>query len=812
MTSTNLMTRLKRFRERLNGSITVYDITQYAGTISAIRSRQRDLRGVSDDALRVTSRSLIDRARCEDMTDDLLVPVFALAAEAARRVLLIDVFDEQLVAGIVMHQGGLAQMQTGEGKTLAAVFPACLNALAGKGVHVLTFNDYLARRDAQWMGPVYVMMGLRVGVVQQGMAGSDRRDAYRADITYLTAKEAGFDLLRDNLCDDPADIVHREFCYAIIDEADSILIDEARIPLIIAGVDDCKTDGVVDLYAIAGLVEKLVAGSDFDFDDYKRAVHFTEHGLDRIEDLLHCGNLFAEHNGELLSRLSFALHALHLLQIDDDYIVRHGVVELVDENTGRVADKRRWPEGLQAAVEAKERCAIQSHGRILNSMLLHHFIMRYPKNCGMTATAQIAEEEFREFYGLGIVVIAPHTACQRIDHPDRIFCTKERKLAALVDEIITVHAARRPILVGTRTIEESAQLAQLLQQRGVGCEVLNAKRDEFEAGIIAQAGSLGAVTIATNMAGRGTDIRLGGADGKEHQAVVALGGLYVIATNRHESRRIDNQLRGRAGRQGDPGSSRFFVSLEDDLFVKYRLSELLPPGVAKTAQDAVIDNPIVRMEIDRSQRIVEAQNLEIKITLSKYAFLLERQRSILSERREAILFDDAAGALFNVHAPDRLSAIEAAFGREAARSLCRKIALATVDYHWSHYLQAISDIREGIHLRRIGGQNPLQEFHRIIIELFTTLEQNVANETLEAFRRIPVSGDIDTIGAAARKPPGATWTYLINDNPFDPMLETELKHNIGFSVFAGLQWPVLLLYFFVKKLRKNRAAAKQGAT
>jgi preprotein translocase subunit SecA len=692
-------------------------------------------------------------------------------------------------------------MQTGEGKTLTAVFPAYLNALAGRGVHVLTFNDYLARRDAQWMGPVYEFLGLTVGFIQEGMNTAERKKAYGADITYCTAKEAGFDFLRDSLCYDAKNIAHRDFIFAIVDEADSILIDEARVPLIIAGNQDVfgdKQEKDRKLNDMAALVRTLEEKKDWEFDDYVRNIHLTENGIKRAELLLKCGNLYEEENFEVLAMLSYALHAEYLLRRDEDYIVRNGKAELVDEFTGRVADKRRWPDGLQAAVEAKENLNVQSKGIVLNSITLQHFIQLYPKLCGMTATAQRAEEEFRNFYNLRVVVVPPHKPCVRKDLHDVVFRFRKQKHEALQAEIMAVHATKRPVLVGTRTVEESAALAGALQKQGVVCEVLNAKRDEFEAQIIAQAGRPGAITISTNMAGRGTDIRLGGADETEKKQVADFGGLYVIGTNKHESQRIDNQLRGRAGRQGDPGSSRFFISLEDDLFVKYRLNELLPAKYTGAELGGPIDNPVVQSEINRLQRIIEGQNSEIKMTLFRYSILVEQQRKMFFEKRRVILQGVWAQDFFRQRSPEQWSRLCAKLGESRLAAECTALALFHYDKHWSRYLAEMTELREGIHLRRMAGQDPLYEFQKLSIHIFEIMQKRIEIDMIKSFDGI--TENTADMTAAGIKAPSATWTYLINDNPFDPMLEIQLKGNIGLSAWAGLLWPLTALYFLVRRV------------
>ena len=537
-------------------------------------------------------------------------------------------FDVQVLAGVAMHQGKLAQMNTGEGKTLAAVFPAYLNALTGKGVHIHTFNDYLARRDASWMGPIYNYLGLQASCIQEGMSPEERKKAYAADVTYTTAKEAGFDTLRDQLCYTVEGLVHRDFNFAVVDEADSILIDEARVPLVIAG---STTRPKADLEQLTQMVKSFKEGIDYETDEGKRNIFLTDGGHQRIERILGCGSLHAPENLDLLTRVNQALHAEFLIHRDVDYIVREGKVKIVDEFTGRVVKDRHWPDGLQAAVEAKEKIQQGAGGSILGSITLQHFLALYPKICGMTATAQPAAGEFFRFYGLKVVVIPPHRDCIRIDHPDLIFTHKASKHRALVAEIESNYNQQRPVLVGTASVEESEELVLELKKAGISFQVLNAKNDELEAEIISNAGSPGAVTISTNMAGRGTDIKLGGDREQERDKVVALGGLYVIGTNRHESLRIDNQLRGRAGRQGDPGSSRFFISLEDNLIERYGIKHLFPKKYRTLQQNAPIESPVVSREIVRGQRIIEGQNFDIRKTLWNYSILIEKHRKLLQD-------------------------------------------------------------------------------------------------------------------------------------------------------------------------------------
>ena len=545
--------RIKDTFNKLSGIPIELDLSEYRKHLRLIN--KQCLTGETDASLQKRSSGLMTRARKGTPLNELLTKAYALVREASRRTLVLRPFDVQVMAGIAMHRGRLVEMQTGEGKTLAAVFPAYLNALSGRGVHVHTFNDYLARRDAAWMGPIYRFLGLRVGCIQERQGRKERQNAYNADITYSTAKEAGFDFLRDNLCYESDDQVHRPFHFAIVDEADSLLIDEARVPLVIAGMTEEVT---ANSFHPAEIVRNLKPEIDYYTDDGKRNVFLTDKGVKRIEAVLGCGNLFQQKNFEHLTRINLALHAEALLQRDVDYIVRSGAVEIVDEFTGRVVKDRHWPDGLQAAVEAREKLNLQKGGTILGSITLQHFMRLYPKLCGMTATARSAASELKTFYDLKVVVISPNRPCIRRDLPDIVFTDKKAKSQALIAEIVQTHSTGRPVLVGTASVEESEKLAEKLKKSGIKCCVLNAKNNELEAGIIARAGAPGAVTISTNMAGRGTDIKLGGNDEQERDSVVSLGGLYVIGTNRHESIRIDRQLRGRAGRQGDPRRIPFF--------------------------------------------------------------------------------------------------------------------------------------------------------------------------------------------------------------------------------------------------------------
>jgi preprotein translocase subunit SecA len=795
------------FREQyrhVTGTPVEYDVRPYFAPLERIRA---DDVNVSDEDLRRRARALRDRAGGARL-DDLLSEVFAVAREASSRLLGMRPFDVQLAAGVALHRGCLAQLATGEGKTLVAVPPAILNALSGEGVHIFTANDYLARRDAQWMGPLYEFFNLTCSFVIQGMSADERRRAYAADVTYVTAKEAGFDFLRDHTSQDPSLVSHRGHSWAILDEADFILIDEARVPLVIAGPSPAMP---VDHRRLSALVRELKPGIDYDADEYGRTVVLTEVGFERASNRL--GVRLDDPAEQLrLSAVHVALHAATLLRRDRDYVVRNGAVELVDEWTGRVAENRRWPHGIQPAVEAKEGVDVRAEGRILGSIPMQHFIRQYSRLAGMTATAESAAEEFSAFFGLRTVVFPPNRECRRADEPDEVYTHRAAKRAALVAEIVRVHASGRPILVGTASVRESEELAADLTRSGVSCDVLNARQDEHEAQIIARAGAFGAVTISTNMAGRGTDIRLGGPDESDRERVVALGGLYVIGTNRHESLRIDNQLRGRAGRQGDPGTSRFFISLEDDLIQRYGVMSLIPKSHLPPRGTRPIDDPVVAREIARAQRIIEGQNFDIRRTLWKYSAIVDEQRAIVYRWRQELLRGEGDAGVREGLAPEEYQRLVDEVSVDALREAAQRIAVHVLDKGWADHLALIEDIREGIHLQRYGGREPITEFHRQIVAAFAAMMDGVRDEAARLFAQITVrDGRIDfaRLGLAGSS---STWTYLINDNPFSTFgLSMIASRNIGAAAATGfiaaLYLPVTLVItavLFVKRWLSGR--------
>ncbi|MDH5743542.1 MAG: accessory Sec system translocase SecA2 [Candidatus Aminicenantes bacterium] len=785
---------------KLRGVPVEWDLGPYQNTLSKINAC--GLEKASDRELKQISDRLIGKARQGVPVDELLVEAFALVRETAWRTIGLRPFDVQVIAGIVMHQGKLVEMNTGEGKTLVAVFPAYLNALTAKGVHIHTFNDYLARRDAAWMGPIYEFLGLSVGCIQEGLSHTERKKAYAADITYSTAKEAGFDYLRDHLCYRAEDLVHKGFHFAIVDEADSILIDEARIPLVIAGSTERPK---ADPGNLAQIVKGLKEDIDFETDEGKRNIYLTHSGLRRIENLLGCKNLHAPENLDLLTKLNQALHAEFLLHRDIDYIVRRGKIEIVDEFTGRVVEDRHWPDGLQAAVEAKEKLRLGSGGSILGSITLQHFLQLYPKISGMTATAQPAADELSQFYGLKVVVVPPNRPCIRKDFRDVVFTHKAAKTKALIQEIKRWHANQRPILVGTASVEESEELALALKDAGISCRVLNAKNDELEAKIIAQAGQPGAVTISTNMAGRGTDIKLGGDKEQERDKVIKLGGLHVIGTNRHESLRIDHQLRGRAGRQGDPGSSRFFISLEDNLIERHGIQKLLPKKFRTLQQEGPLDNPLVNHEIARGQRIIEGQNFEIRKTLWKYSILVEKQRKMIQNKRQEILIDGSSLAFLEEKAQKRYSQLTKLLGKHRIQNIEKQITLFQIDRLWAEHLAMIADVREGIHLTSVGGKSPLNEFQKIAHREFFKLEQKIDDVALQVFQSLPITEQgIDLVKEGIRSP-SSTWTYLITDSQFGLWVGLLQGSNIGATaVAAGIFGPLYILLGLVQRFYRKK--------
>jgi preprotein translocase subunit SecA len=786
---------------RLQGSTVQVDLRGYDASIAAIAAQESATRRLSDQDILQQSHALQAATRAGQGRTAIRTRLFALAREAAHRVLGLRPFDEQLLAALALDDGRVVEMLTGEGKTLAAVMPAALNAAAGRGAHVLTFNDYLARRDAEWMGPIYRMLGLSVGHIGEGMTPRQRRAAYLADVTYVTAKEAGFDHLRDLIAMDPIDLVHRPFNFALVDEADSLMIDEARVPLVIAGHAGIATPAA----QLTQLVSALSPGVHFDTDEYGRDVELTDAGIELVEQVLGCGSLHGAENARLLTELNCALHARILLRRDVDYLVRNDHIALIDEFTGRLVLDRRWPDGLQSALEAKEGLEQLPDGHILGSLTLQRFLRGYPRLCGMSGTAADAAAEFQQLYGLDVAIIPSHCPVVRVDHDDLVFTHREPKERAIVAEVARAHAAGRPVLVGTASVIESEGLAQRLRDAGVACRVLNARNDDEEAAVVARAGELSAVTISTSMAGRGTDIRLGGEGQAERNRIAALGGLYVIGTNRHESHRVDLQLRGRAGRQGDPGETRFFTSLEDELLVRFGICGLIPVRWRPERSDQPIANPVVRREAARAQRIIEGQNLEIRRTLARYADVVEQQHFLLLERRQPMLTGEHAPDLWQ-RLPESRAALVASAGEPAVVAAERTVTLSCIDRAWRDHLAFCADLREGIHLVRLGGRDPLTHFTREVIDAFGRIDQSIDDAVLLALSSVKTAdGRIDLTGAELQTP-SATWTYLVNDDPFRNRIGAMLSGPGGATLAiysAAITMPLLLLWGLIENLRRR---------
>ena len=750
---------LNEYIRKFNSNVQ-YDMEPYNRLLDQISAIKLDK--AADREIKERSAVLRSKATAGIAPHLLRAEAFALAKEASGRVLGIRPFDVQMLAAIALDEGKLVEMKTGEGKTLAAVMTAYFNALTGKGVHVLTFNDYLAKRDAEWMGPVYEFLGLTAGYVIEGRSGDEKRRAYGCDITYLTAKEAGFDYLRDFICNEKDELLQREFNYAIVDEADSILIDESRTPLVIAGnLDEIKDD----VYNLTNIVRSLKEGEDFILDQYDCNVFLTEGGLLNVEKMLGCGNLYENQNLQLLARVNCALHAELLLKKDRDYIVRDGQVELIDEFTGRVADKRHWPDNLHTAVEAKEGIVSGGKGIIMGSIALQHFLSLYPKLSGMTGTAIEAANEFREYYCMDVVVIPTNRPCVRKDHPNMIFTHTEAKEEALKSEIQRAYKRGQPVLIGTGSIEESEVLANDLLKMNVPCRELNAKNDELEASIIAEAGKSGTVTVSTNMAGRGVDIKLGGDDPTDRDRVVAAGGLYVIGTSIHESSRVDDQLKGRAGRQGDPGESRFFVSLEDDLFKRYNITALLPEKRLPEKQQTYIDDIRIRKAVEKGQKGVEGYNSDMRLQLWRYSFIIEQQRRIIYKQRQDILMDNTDLKLVETAAAEKYELLCQRLGAQAVKKAEKQLTLYFINKLWADYLDYIEYIREGIHLVVIGKKDPLAEFNKHAVQAFDEMLGRLDTEVVNGFNSVTINKNGAEMEKAGLTGPSSTWTYLMNDSP-----------------------------------------------
>ncbi|WP_454950937.1 accessory Sec system translocase SecA2 [Corynebacterium matruchotii] len=730
------------------------------------RNQKRSLAIVDQAAARVaklntrSDEDLVARAREITASGEVVdaAEFLAILSIAATRTLGMTPFPVQLQAVLRLLEGDVIQMATGEGKTLVGAMANTGFGLMGKRVHSVTVNDYLAARDAEWMGPLVKFFGLTVAAVTESMTTDERRKAYKANIVYAPVNEIGFDVLRDQLITDRADAVQHGADVALIDEADSVLVDEALVPLVLAGNEPGTAPGG----RITDLVRRLKKNQHYVVDEDGRNASLTDVGARLLERQLGIASLYDdEHVGSTLVQVNLALHAHALLTRDVHYIVRDGKVALIDASKGRVADLQRWPDGVQAAVEAKEGLAVTEGGRILDTITLQALMHRYPMVCGMTGTAVEATDQLRSFYDLRVSVIDRNEPLQRFDEADRVYATIRDKNRAIIDEIKAIHDTGQPVLVGTQDVAESEALAEALREYDIDVNVLNAKNDAEEARIIAEAGDIGRVTVSTQMAGRGTDIKLGGADENDHDAVVKLGGLAVIGTSRHRTARLDNQLRGRAGRQGDPGLALFFVSLEDDVVVVGGAGEEV---TARPAADGSIESKRIRDWIEHCQRVTEGQLLEIHSQTWKYNKLLADQRDIIDKRRAELLDTDRAWQeIFERSA--RATLLDKELPRDTLVRAAREIMLYHLDLGWSDHLALMDDVRESIHLRAIARETPIDEFHRIAVREFKELAQRAVDNAVDTFNEVPIDADGAHLEEQGLARPSATWTYMVSDNP-----------------------------------------------
>ena len=769
---------LSNLLKKIVGTKNDRELKRLSLLLNEISNFEPAMMSLTDEELRVKTPYFREKLKNGLTIDDILSEAFAVAREASRRTLLMRPFDVQ-----VLHEGKIAEMKTGEGKTLAATMPLYLNALEEKGCHVVTVNDYLAKRDSEWMGPIYNFLGLSVGVVIHGMDDPERRDAYHADITYGTNNEFGFDYLRDNMKFNLDDYVQREFNYAIVDEVDSILIDEARTPLIISGPSEESTD---KYYKINQIIPRLKRESDYSIDEKSRTVVLTEEGVAHVEGYLNVQNLYEPRNIEIVHHVNQALRAHTLFKRDVDYLVKDGEVIIVDEFTGRVMPGRRYSDGLHQALEAKEKVKIERENQTLASITFQNYFRMYKKLAGMTGTADTEAAEFKKIYNLDVLVVPTNMPMIREDHNDLIYKTEKEKINAVIKEVKSLNKEKRPVLIGTISIEKSESLSTHLTRSGVKHHVLNAKNHEREAEIVAQAGQPGMVTISTNMAGRGTDIRLG-------EGVADLGGLHILGTERHESRRIDNQLRGRSGRQGDAGSSRFYLSLEDDLlriFGADKISGIMDRlGIE---EDQPIEHKYISRAIENAQKRVEGQNFDIRKHLLDYDDVMNRQRKVIYEQRKKVLrgdnlwtdieemVDEIVDDLLSTYIPEKghsedlnlkglddallkqfnlklnlansneitfdqssiseliiqnvqklLHDKENEFGKELMDYLMKVIMLQAIDTQWKEHLLAMDHLREGIGLRGYGQKDPVREYQREGYEMFMEMIFRIKMDVLE---------------------------------------------------------------------------------
>ncbi len=687
-----------------------------------------------------------------------IAEVFSRVYCAVQKTLKITPFSEQLGAALALSGHNMVQMQTGEGKTLAAVFSACFEAVSGGQVMVLTFNDYLANRDYNWMKPVYDEMGVSVGCITTDTPRELRRQLYGRQVVYLTAKEAGFDYLRDFVCFKPEEMVFPEkLNFAIVDEADSIMIDEARIPLVIAGDIAAQDDG-----STAEVYEKVADFTEehYGIDEDSRNVYLTDEGADKAEDIFGC-DIYSEESAGLLAKICACIKARVMLAEDKDYIVKDGAILLVDEFTGRAAPGRVFPGDLQAAAEAKHGLKITSRGRIMGNIALQYFLRLFPKIAGMTGTAAASAEEFDTIYGLPTEIIPTRLPCQRIDHPLEMYYDQTEKRRAIVSAIKEAHSINRPVLVGTENIGESESLAADLQNIGIECVVLNAKNDEAEAAIIAKAGEPGAVTISTNMAGRGVDIKLGGESGERKAEVEQAGGLLVLAGAMRESSRITQQLRGRAGRQGDVGESRFFTALDDEIMTRLNLKSLVSGRHYPTEHvSGAIEDKSLLKEAERIQRISEGNAFDERVNLMKYTMIGEKHRSMTFEKRTALLDGSHNSELWQKHAPELYEQAAAKFGEQPLQEKQNLILAALLNEFWCDYLDYTAYLREGIHLTQIAGRNPAEEYNIACEEYYDSAAESIPGRMVEKLEELLECASLEEYQPLM---PSRTYTYLLND-------------------------------------------------
>ncbi|MEJ4112558.1 accessory Sec system translocase SecA2 [Corynebacterium kroppenstedtii] len=680
--------------------------------------------------------------------------LFAILREASARTIGLTPFDCQLRGAYELLNGKVIQMATGEGKTLVGALAAIIYARRGQKTHCITVNSYLAGRDAHWMRPLFAFFDVTVGAIHEHMTSDERRKTYTNDVVFGSINEIGFDLLRDHLITRRQDQVQTSPDVAIVDEADSVMVDEALVPLVLAG----NAPGHAPTGRISEIVRQLTKDEDYAIDDDQRNVFLTDKGAHIVERRLGIASLYDPENiGTTLVQVNVALHAKELLIRDVHYIVRDGKVALVDNSKGRIADLQRWPDGLQSAVEAKEGLDVTDGGRVLDTITIQALLGRYTTLCGMTGTATAAAEQLRPFYGLDVAIIEPNVPCIRDDEPDRIFTTDDGRRRALVEHIQHLQQVGRPVLVGTHNVAESEGIEHALHAIGVDCVVLNAKNDQKEARIIADAGLPGRVTVSTQMAGRGTDIKLGGSDEKHRDDVVRAGGLAVVGYGRHRSVRLDDQLRGRAGRQGDPGSSVFFVSLEDDVVAIGGAGESITAAPDNNGQ---ITQKKAYSFIDHCQRVTEGQMLQIHANTWKYNKLINDQRVIIDERRRNILDTDQA-----LNELQRRTYRELTVPYDTQVQAARDVELFHLDEHWARHLEYLDDIRESIHLRALARENPVDEFHRMSIAAFKRLASAAVDDASETWRQAKIDNSGVDLGERGLRRPSSTWTYMVNDNP-----------------------------------------------